>query len=806
MKKNIFAYVLLCIFILSSPIQAKQKKLRKVHGSNPIGWSISPSTGFPSQTNIGSSYAVTYTMTNNLPFAVPLTVSGAYQGGKFSMTNGCNTTLQPNGTCQVHLFLQPIKTGANNAVVTLAYHKNRVPLTTLSSTAISQETNDRIKGHVSTPLPAPIYVGVSYTVAFTFVNNGNTSVTATSVDVSGFTATANTCTSALAAHSSCSVSGTYTPSAAGQVTLGVTYVYSNGSVPLSTTTNAISGSGTCHHITASAALPLPVETLIYANNVVQYVFTNNCPATTETISSVSITSDSTSSSPPTIIQGDVTPPSPLVACSSTLAPSTSCAVYVSVIPNDSYPSTNDLTVTAALTYNDSTVVDVSTSEAVLALTNDSSVHYFMFNNQCTQDVWYGFNQGGTPSDPTSNSSWQDYQLDQQVTGAAPSTQILQFSQYNGGSIFGRTGCQTNSALSNYGICNTANCTALNNSTGTCSYSPNPPFTIFEENLYTAASGTADGVYDISMVNGFNIPGEIRSLSPYVPVGSTSSFSNTCGNSAGAIIQPSDSALGVCTWSFSPPSGSADCDANTATDNVSNYYNVSYGTSNDGCTPGSCGVAGEICGMSQSLNASSVPVGTPIYRHCGTFQGYWVLADWIGFSSSSDWGTGSSCNLYAHYGMGNALGTSTYGYSTRFPNSNPLPAATYADLYGCSPTSELTCYPNTGPNTCFNAPTDPYFALNSGYGFTYNVCGCHDWNNASTTPASARTAQSSQCTATNSLWESNVYDRILWLKKACPTAYSYQFDDKSSSFQCNVSGHLTSYQLTFCPGGKTGAPS
>jgi hypothetical protein len=312
------------------------------------------------------------------------------------------------------------------------------------------------------------------------------------------------------------------------------------------------------------------------------------------------------------------------------------------------------------------------------------------------------------------------------------------------------------------------------------------------------------VYDVSLINGFNLPGEMRSLSPYVPVTSTSNFANTCGNSAGAVIQQTGSALGMCSWSFSPPSGVADCTADTATDNVSNYYVVSLGSTDDGCSAPNGGCSGsDVCGMSQSINTSAAPVGTPIYRHCGAFQGYWTVADWVGFDTTGQWGT---CDLYTHYSMETVLGISAYGYSTRFPDSNPMPAATLADLYACSPTSSVTCYTSPGtPKTCFNRPQNPYYALNTGYANTYNVCGCHNWNVSASTPAAAVTAQSSQCKADNTLWESDVYNRILWLKEACPTAYSYQFDDTSSSFQCNVSGHLTSYQLSYCPAGKTGAP-
>jgi len=811
MQKIIAVFFTLFLFFLSpyaQAVNAQTKNIKTKHNvtaKNPVGWSISPTTGFSSSSNVGSSYAVTYTMTNNLPFPVPLSVSGAYNGGKFTMTNECNTTLPPNGTCLVHLLFQPISARDNNATITLAYHKNRVPLPTLSSTSVSKETVDRINGHVSIPLPVPAYVGVAYPVTFTFVNNGDKDVTTAAVKVSGFTPTTDTCLTSIPEHSNCSVSGSYTPGSTGAVTLSVTYEYAGGSVPLSTSTNVEIGGSTCHQISGYAGLPLPTQTLIYSDSVVQFVFQNDCPATTETISSVNVTSDNTASPAPTITVGNVTPPAPLTACSTTLAPTASCAVYASLIPNTTYAASKDLTLKATLTYNSGKVVEIATSEVVSPLTNDQNDHYFMLESQCEQTVWYGFNPSGNPSNPSPSSSWQGYQLDQQVLGAAPGTKILQLPQYNGGNAFGRTGCETDSSHPNYGICQTANCTAPNSATGQCTYQPNPPFTIFEENMYTAASKTPDGVYDISMVNGFNLPGEIRSLSPYVAINTyNNNFNNTCGNSAGAVIQPAGSALGVCTWSFSPPtSGATDCTASTETDNVSNFYVVSLGSSDDGCTPPSGGCsAGQVCGMSQSINSSSVPVGTPIYRHCGTFEGYWSMADWVGFDQTGQWGT---CDLYQHYDYATVLGISTYGYSTRAPNTT-LTAATLADLYACAPTSSQTCYSSPGtPYACFNSPANPYFALNTGYNNTYNVCGCHDWNNSSTTPAAAYTPQSSQCLADNSLWDSKVYSRILWLKEACPTAYSYQFDDKSSSFQCNVSGHLTSYQLTFCPGGRTGAP-
>ena len=55
------------------------------------------------------------------------------------------------------------------------------------------------------------------------------------------------------------------------------------------------------------------------------------------------------------------------------------------------------------------------------------------------------------------------------------------------------------------------------------------------------------------------------------------------------------------------------------------------------------------------------------------------------------------------------------------------------------------------------------------------------------------------------WTENVLGIISWMKAACPTAYSYPYDDKASTFQCTAS-ETTEYTITFCPGGGTGLPA
>lgn len=727
-------------------------------GTDPIAWSAFPAAGFPAQTNVGSSYSVSYTLSNNLPFPVAVSVSAAHNGGTFGLTNGCNTTLagknRAGSSCLVHVFFQPVRAGMNNVQLTVAYNNNRVPLPRLSSTAVgggSGPTSDKVAGFVTTPLPAVTYIGATYNVGFTFVNNGHSVVTASAVNVQGFTASGNTCTTALNPNSTCGVTGTFTPTTVGQANLGVTFVYSNGSVPLITQSNVQNSTGACHQVNGFASLPLPVSTFIYADNVVKFQFTNHCPSTSETLGTVSLFADMPSA---TITKGTDT-------CSGqTLAANGSCSILASVVPNATTTSANDLSVTASIPYSGSSQrAEATTSEVVNAISNPTTLHTINFVNQCGQDIWYAFQNGagGTgptrkSPDPTGQQAFDFYELNTQLTGAAPDTKTISFNEYVNGAIVARTGCDTST-----GICATASCT-VSPGTGTCivGNDPTPPMTIFEANLDGATA--SDGSYDVSMVNGFNVPGEVRSLYPTV---TPLNFTNACGQSAGAVIQPTGSPLGQCSWSFTPPNSSDPGNP----DRTANFIFVSAGAQ-DSCSPACTG--NTYCGTA----FNSAPNNAPINRRCGTFQGYWAVADYVGYTSTSQWGTGF--DLYTNYNLGGSLSSSTYGAGALISN-----------LFSCTETANGS--------------------LLSGYSHTLNVCGCYDWNQPGSV---APTAQASNCivpSTQNPDWLSNVFGRISWLKQACPTAYSYQFDDTSSSFTCNVAGKKTSYQITFCPGGKTGQP-
>src|SRR5215470_4907000 len=201
-----------------------------------------------------------------------------------------------------------------------------------------------------------------------------------------------------------------------------------------------------------------------------------------------------------------------------------------------------------------------------------------------------------------------------------------------------------------------------------------------------------------------------------------------------------SPLGACSWSFKPPSN--------------DYVWVSLTTNPIACTNDSdCKTSPEVCGNSFNPGAAA---GSQISKTCGAFLGYWT-ADAI-------------CAKDPKHN------------SALFPCTSPVQGTlTYFDLFGCT-SGDLakSCYSAGAVNTC---------------------CGCVEWSGVAGVgvPPAPITAT---CNAINPNWTRFVQSGLEWVKAACPTAYSYPFDDASSTFTCptaSASGTPTDYSVTFCPG-------
>lgn len=101
-----------------------------------------------------------------------------------------------------------------------------------------------------------------------------------------------------------------------------------------------------------------------------------------------------------------------------------------------------------------------------------------------------------------------------------------------------------------------------------------------------------------------------------------------------------------------------------------------------------------------------------------------------------------------------------------------------DIYACVGSASQSCYQNSPADTC---------------------CGCVNWWEEGITSPPA--PQTNACNNENPEWRTNSLPKLEWMKTGCPSAYTYPYDDMSSTFTCNnqVDGiNQTDYVIAFCP--------
>ncbi len=657
------------------------------------------------------------------------------------------------------------------------------------------------------PFPTTFYDNEAPYVTAKFTNTGNTELTNCFATGTGFTLNPSNVGEVVTTtqQSSCGSSGNkvslqpnqscylygqmtnLTPST-NPVGLTAAVTCSEASAAPEKTFAITHNSGSCTSLNIEPVLPLPASTYVYADNVVKFKVTNECLENSIVLGKVNLSATSGSASISTNGTYD--------KCSyNTIPAGGHCDLTASVIPS----STTNLVIQAAVTPTSPVGgSEVSTTTTATVSSNQQSTHHFYFVNQCDFDVWYGIgNAAGTSGDATADPNLSTYPagapasayyLPAQVPGEAPSTIDLSFSSYINGALWPRTGCTMSEGQF---VCATGTCATLPNSatcvSGTATLSmPLPPYTKIEQTIEPTAG--ADGVYDVSIINGMNVPVEMKAFGPLGAnqVGSTPGNPNdvyTCSG-AGAVIQSTySSLLAGCPWEFDPSS------TLTGISNVnSDFYWVTPGA-DDGCTSSSLP---NLCGMAYDVSPPANP--NKINRKTGDFLGFSTLTNYIGYTKTSQWG---SQNLYNIYGMATPItSTSTVQYGP--PNN-------YTVMIGCIYDKSLG-----SANSCNlgNLTNAEYQAC----------CGCVNWSMTTPNTPCGDNSANWPGTGTNSLWTSNtpsqatvdytIQKAVTWLKNACPTTYVYQFDDTASSFQCNTDGQTqlyTSYQITFCPGGLSGLP-
>ena len=312
-----------------------------------------------------------------------------------------------------------------------------------------------------------------------------------------------------------------------------------------------------------------------------------------------------------------------------------------------------------------------------------------------------------------------------------------------------------------------NCPGGANATG-CPAAPTTPGTSPPNPAQTVAEVTyqhnAVDFYDVSIINGVSNALALgpsaasgKAAGSAVPGGQGGSITTpyACGTAGSATAQTgtgaTDSAytLPASTWALAPTA--ANFPAPVA-DSPASYYAV-VSPSNK-AAPTVCSAQGTcsssttgdtVCGW----NANYLSQASGNQRVCGAFQ-QWASANQLwGWNQTA----GNAGNAAFGFATGNASGV-TVGQLQFCTN----PAATIYSTYATQPPS-----------------TDTGLA-----------CGGTNWDAANTvlTPAAAPIARPAVAyTTANPTWVQYVYPTISWLKMACPTCYTFPYDDQSSTFNC-----------------------
>lgn len=231
-------------------------------------------------------------------------------------------------------------------------------------------------------------------------------------------------------------------------------------------------------------------------------------------------------------------------------------------------------------------------------------------------------------------------------------------------------------------------------------------------------------YDVSIINGSNVP---ISFEPTTDAQTASLYFCSVPGSYSA-----QGTLKASSWDF----------ATTVqeTGKTPYYHYISGRASTPTCTSDSNCASGEVCGY----NISAVNNGTNsnYALTCGKHLS-WLTADEL-------WALNSD----------HASNKAPFSFSSSYTTTVDSKTITYDMLFGC-PAPMVSGYDSSVPSTKAD------FA-----------CGCTNWDGIA--------SPDGVCVNNNSKWETNVLGTLTWLKKACPTCYTYPYDDKSSTFQCRSS--------------------
>ena len=381
-----------------------------------------------------------------------------------------------------------------------------------------------------------------------------------------------------------------------------------------------------------------------------------------------------------------------------------------------------------------------------------------------------------------------------------------------GGIFARTGCAPDGSN-----CTTGFCEMSRNGACKADKGGTKPLTLAE---FTLQSNDKD-FYDVTIIDGVNVAMEMKPIpptQPTVPPGADADY--WC---QGAGSSSASGKLDACSWDFQAivPDLAAgtdqtslllhsgtQCDASaTPTGCVGPNGNVdeigkSYCTgqmagaclysceTDDDCTKNWGGLmkcrevlyAGSESRKFCQCDASSDCAGSKVGSYCGTQFIPGVVTPYMqlcGPKPRGWWTANVFCSdAGTKYGPLDCSATLKNGGSGGDTN--------LTQLFGCIGANATSCYnENTTSDDCCGCATSESSPFHG------------DWPTAASLPCAN--------SHNNKTWNTNAQPWLVFLKKGCPTAYTYAYDDSTSTFTCKSPGQLNEvgYTITF---GSVAAPA
>lgn len=321
-----------------------------------------------------------------------------------------------------------------------------------------------------------------------------------------------------------------------------------------------------------------------------------------------------------------------------------------------------------------------------------------------------------------------------------------------GNYFARTKCDATT-----GICENATCVGK---AGGLVCGPGVGGSPGVNTLSEVTFGRLD-YYDVSIINGINFAMEFGPNNLPVSYYACGIAGNKNSNKTGGLT--------VAPWNITPESINVYPFPNgkTITGESNSYYRwVSYEKNPESCiTDSACTNSNYKCGFivqtpanASQITESTIPINEPTTnytRYCGKPLS-WLTADTIyGFESNTAYTNTLPFN---------------FAQSFSFP---ALPSGQTSVSVG----DLLQCANNT---------YSPYGSIPAGvYGNSALACGGVNWESLGVTTYITKAPQ-----ITNQNWVNNVQPTITWMKKTCPTCYTFPFDDVSSTFTCPAENLIT----------------